>query len=107
MWTGRKDAGPFTVFAPSDNALAKVPHGTVENLRRPENCKTLINVLTYHVLPGSIRADMLDSRHGRVMMRCGQFAKVDGRHGAQIKRSATVVSASNSLIHVVDRLLLV
>lgn len=97
-----KGAGPFTVFAPTNDAFARLPAGTVENLLRPESRDALVNVLTYHVVPGIIRADMLVGQRGRVAMVNGQFISVDGRHGVKINRSATVtatdIMASNGLI---------
>src|SRR6476469_3018307 len=51
-----KGAGPFTVFAPTDDAFAKLPAGTVENLLKPENKAQLVKVLTYHVVPGKVMA---------------------------------------------------
>ncbi|MGY6536798.1 MAG: fasciclin domain-containing protein [Pararhodobacter sp.] len=105
-----KGAGPFTVFAPTNAAFDALPHGTVENLLRPENRDALVNVLTYHVVPGIIRADMLTGRRGRVAMVNGQFIRVDGRHGVRINGSANVtatdIQASNGLIHVIDKVLL-
>lgn len=105
-----KSPGPFTVFAPTDAAFASLPHGTVENLLRPENRDALVNVLTYHVVPGIIRADMLVGRRGRVAMVNEQFIRVDGTNGVRINRTANVVTtdieASNGLIHVIDKVLL-
>jgi uncharacterized surface protein with fasciclin (FAS1) repeats len=51
-----KSAGPFTVFAPTDDAFAKLPAGTVEDLLKPENLETLKNILLYHVVPGKVMA---------------------------------------------------
>ena len=105
-----KGPGPFTVFAPTNDAFARLPHGTVENLLRPENRDALVNVLTYHVVPGIIRADMIVGQRGRIAMVNDQFISVDGTHGVKINRSATVtatdIEASNGLIHVIDRVLL-
>src|SRR6201987_1505269 len=54
-----KGPGPFTVFAPTDAAFAKLPAGTVENLLKPENKATLVAILTYHVVPGRVLADQV------------------------------------------------
>lgn len=105
-----KSAGPFTVFAPTNAAFAALPHGTVETLLRPENRDALINVLTYHVVPGIIRAERIVGTRGRIAMVNGQFIHVDGTHGVRINRNSNVVAtdiaASNGLIHVIDRVLL-
>lgn len=105
-----KGAGPFTVFAPTNAAFAHLPRGTVESLLRPENRAQLTDILTYHVVPGIIRAERLVGTRGRVLMVNGQYIRFDGTHGVKINRSATVVAtdiqASNGLIHVIDRVLL-
>ena len=56
-----KSKGPFTVFAPTDEAFSKLPKGTVESLLKPENKKKLVSILTYHVLPGKVQAKDLKS----------------------------------------------
>lgn len=106
-----KGAGPFTVFAPTNAAFADLPAGTVESLLRPENRDTLVNILTYHVVPGIIRGARITGIRGRIEMVNGGLIHVDGTHGAiRINRSATVtaadIQASNGLIHVIDRVLL-
>ena len=106
-----KGPGPFTVFAPTDDAFAMLPAGTVDNLLLPENREQLVNVLTYHVVPGIIRAERVVGVRGRIAMVNGQFIHVDGTgSGVKINRSATVtatdIAASNGLIHVIDRVLL-
>ena len=106
-----KGPGPFTVFAPTNDAFAKLPAGTVDSLLRPENRDQLVNILTYHVVPGIIRAERVVGTRGRIAMVNGQFIHVDGTgHGVKINRSATVtatdIAASNGLIHVIDRVLL-
>lgn len=102
--------GPFTVFAPTDEAFARLPAGTVESLLRPENRDRLANVLTYHVVPGTLRAGRLAGIRGRVEMANGALIDIDGTDGVVINRSATVtatdIAASNGLIHVIDTVLL-
>ena len=102
--------GPFTVFAPTDDAFAALPAGTVDDLLQPENRDALVNVLTYHVVPGIIRADMIAGRRGRIAMVNGDFIHVDGGDGVRINRTANVIAAdimaSNGRIHVIDRVLL-
>lgn len=105
-----KSRGPFTVFAPTNAAFAHLPHGTIERLLRPENRDQLINVLTYHVVPGIITADRVVGTRGRINMVNGQMIHVDGTHGVRINRRANVVAtdiaASNGFIHVIDAVLL-
>jgi len=105
-----KGQGPFTVFAPKNSAFAALPRGTVDTLLRPENRAQLVDILTYHVVPGIIRAERLVGTRGRIAMVNGQFIRFDGRHGVKINGSANVVAtdiqASNGLIHVIDGVLL-
>lgn len=105
-----KGPGPFTVFAPTNAAFAALPRGTVETLLHPENKPRLVDILTYHVVPGIIRAERLVGTRGRVLMVNGQDITFDGRHGVRINRRANVVAAdiaaANGLIHVIDAVLL-
>jgi transforming growth factor-beta-induced protein len=104
-----KGKGPFTVFAPTDEAFAKLPDGTVANLLRPENIDQLKAILTYHVVPGAVRAEQV------VMLTSAQT--VNGQsvdivvNGSSVKiESANVVAtdivASNGVIHVIDSVIL-
>lgn len=105
-----KGDGPFTVFAPTNAAFEHLPHGTVESLLRPENRDQLVNILTYHVVPGIIRAERITGIRGRVLMVNGDYIRVNGTHGVRINDSANVtatdIQGSNGLIHVIDRVLL-
>jgi uncharacterized surface protein with fasciclin (FAS1) repeats len=105
-----KGPGPFTVFAPKNAAFAALPRGTVDSLLRPENRAQLVNVLTYHVVPGIITSDRLAGIRGRVVMVNGQEIRVDGRNGVRINGRANVVQAdiqaANGFIHVIDGVLL-
>ena len=103
-----KGKGPFTVFAPTDEAFAKLPAGTVESLLKPENKQQLIDVLTYHVAAGRIPASTV-VRHGSIMSLYG--ARIDVTAGDTVKlNDATViaadVAASNGVIHAIDTVLL-
>lgn len=103
--------GPFTVFAPTDAAFAALPAGTVESLLEPENRETLVNILTYHVVPGLMTAEFLSGQRGRVEMVNGDFVHVDATGSAvRLNRNTGVtaadVEASNGVIHVIDRVLL-
>ncbi|MEM9230858.1 MAG: fasciclin domain-containing protein [Pseudomonadota bacterium] len=101
--------GPFTVFAPTDDAFAALPSGTVENLLLPENKDQLVDVLTYHVVPGKIMAADLPSGQADIATVQGSTARIDTRDGAKIDGAnivATDVAASNGVIHVIDAVIL-
>jgi transforming growth factor-beta-induced protein len=103
-----KGKGPFTVFAPTDDAFAKLPAGTVENLLKPENKQQLIDVLTYHVAAGRLSSGAV-VKHPSVTTLSG--ARVDVTAGDVVKiNDATViaadVAASNGVIHAIDTVLL-
>lgn len=104
-----KGEGPFTVFAPTDEAFAALPDGTVESLLRPENSDQLVAVLTYHVVSGKVMSGFLfGSRMSAITLQRGSLL-LDGRDGMKIN-DANVVTAdietSNGVIHVIDRVLL-
>ena len=104
-----KSKGPFTVFAPTDEAFAKLPKGTVEDLLRPENKAKLASILTYHVVPANVKSGALGGKVQYVRTVQGYGVKVDGRNGVRIN-GATVTKADivtdNGVIHVVDKVLL-
>ena len=105
-----KSDGPFTVFAPTDAAFAKLPAGTVESLLKPENKDQLISVLTYHVVSGKIMsADIAGKNNVMVQTVQGGKVSVNATNGVMIN-AAKVVSAdietSNGVIHVMDTVLL-
>ncbi|MDG2185668.1 MAG: fasciclin domain-containing protein [Mariniblastus sp.] len=101
--------GPFTVFAPTDEAFAKLPEGTVESLLQPENREQLINVLKYHVVPGRLHDDEAVAA-GRANTLLGPSIEVslsaDGVRINQSKVLAKNLPASNGLVHVIDQVLL-
>ena len=104
-----KSDGPFTVFAPTNDAFAKLPAGTVETLLKPENKDQLVKVLTYHVVPGAVTSDQLAGKRLSVATVQGQKLHVDGRNGVKINKSnvtAADIIASNGVIHVIDKVLL-
>lgn len=105
-----KSEGPFTVFAPTDEAFAALPAGTVDTLLLPENKDQLIAVLTYHVLPGKVMAADIIGQHLTVATVNGATVSVDGRNGGVTVNGANVISAdvaaSNGVIHVIDTVLL-
>jgi uncharacterized surface protein with fasciclin (FAS1) repeats len=104
-----KGAGPFTVFAPTDEAFAKLPAGTVEDLLKPENKAKLQAVLTYHVVPGKVMAkDVVKLRSAKTVN--GQTMTVKAAKGAVMVGGAKVVKTdiecSNGVIHVIDSVIL-
>ena len=107
--TTLKGDGPFTVFAPTDEAFAALPEGTVENLLKPENKDQLIAVLTYHVVPGKIMSSDIAGTATMVESVQGSELDVDATDGVTVD-GATVVTADietdNGVIHVIDRVVL-
>lgn len=104
-----KGAGPFTVFAPTDAAFAKLPAGTVESLLRPENKARLIAVLTYHVVPGSVMAaDVVKLSEAKTVN--GQSVTIKTAGGQVMLDNARVtqtdIRAKNGVIHVIDSVIL-
>jgi uncharacterized surface protein with fasciclin (FAS1) repeats len=104
-----KGTGPFTVFAPTDEAFAKLPAGTVESLLRPENKAKLQRILTYHVVPGRVMAAdvvKLDSAKA-VSGDAITIAKKGGTVTVDAARvTKTDIVASNGVIHVIDTVIL-
>jgi uncharacterized surface protein with fasciclin (FAS1) repeats len=104
-----KSEGPFTVFAPTDEAFAKLPAGTVENLLKPENKAQLQAILTYHVVAGSVTASQVMSLKEAKTVN-GQTVKVSTTGGSVMINNAKVVKAdiktSNGVIHVIDTVIL-
>lgn len=106
--------GPFTVFAPTNDAFAKLPAGTVDTLVKPENKKTLTKILTYHVVPGKLNAAQLkDGQKLKTVEGENLTVKVSGSNVMIVDAkggSATVtipdVNQSNGVIHVVDTVLM-
>jgi uncharacterized surface protein with fasciclin (FAS1) repeats len=104
-----KGEGPFTVFAPTDDAFAKLPEGTVAELLKPENKDKLIAILTYHVVPGSVTAAQVVSLDSAKTVN-GQSVSISAMGGTVKIDNATVVQAdivaSNGVIHVIDSVIL-
>lgn len=104
-----KGDGPFTVFAPTDEAFGKLPEGTVESLLEEENRDQLVAILTYHVVSGKVMAADLVGQTMDAKTVNGQTVAVDGTDGVKVN-GATVISAdvgaSNGVIHVIDTVLL-
>jgi uncharacterized surface protein with fasciclin (FAS1) repeats len=100
--------GPFTVFAPTDEAFAKLPAGTVDDLLKPENKQKLVAILTYHVIPAKVMA--ADVKTGSVKTVNGASLNIVVADGKVTVNSANVIKtdipASNGVIHVIDAVLL-
>jgi uncharacterized surface protein with fasciclin (FAS1) repeats len=104
-----KGDGPFTVFAPTNEAFAALPAGTVEDLLKPENKDDLIAVLTYHVVPGAVTSDQLVGNRLDVATVQGQTVHVNGTNGVRVNNARVTqadIIASNGVIHRIDRVLL-
>lgn len=104
-----KGAGPFTVFAPSDDAFAKLPAGTVESLIKPENKAKLAAILTLHVMAGKVMAADVAGKKLSPASVNGEALHVDGTNGVTVN-GAHVTTAdivcTNGVIHVIDAVLL-
>jgi uncharacterized surface protein with fasciclin (FAS1) repeats len=107
--TTLKSEGPFTVFAPTDEAFAKLPAGTVENLLKPENKDQLVAILTYHVVAGKVEAAQVVKMTSAKTVN-GQEVAIRVEGGTVFVNDASVttadVAASNGVIHVIDTVLM-
>ena len=104
-----KSEGPFTVFAPTDEAFAALPEGTVESLLLPENKDQLVEILTYHVVPAKVMAGEISDRRTRVLTVQGDRLAVNGYNGVKVNGASVVaadIETSNGIIHVIDSVLL-
>ncbi len=104
-----KGDGPFTVFAPTDEAFAKLPAGTIDNLLKPENKALLTKILTYHVVGGKVlAADVVKLKSAKTVQ--GQNVKIKAKGGKVMINKSNVVKAdimtSNGVIHVIDTVLM-
>ena len=101
-----KSEGPFTVFAPTDEAFAKLPEGTVESLLKPENQDQLKAILTYHVVPGKTMSSDLAGKQVEVESVEGSAISIDATGDNVMVDDATVTQADietdNGVIHVID-----
>jgi len=104
-----KGKGPFTVFAPTDDAFKKLPKGTVEDLLKPENKDKLVAILTYHVLSGKVMSKDIAGKKLEPKTVQGQTIAVDATSGVKINDAKVVtadVKASNGVIHVIDSVIM-
>jgi uncharacterized surface protein with fasciclin (FAS1) repeats len=105
--------GPLTVFAPTDEAFAKLPAGTVENLLKPENKDQLAAILSYHVLPRKLTSDMLPHKriHVRTIKSEGDrlLSVTKSKSGVTVDEANVIdadIKADNGVIHVIDKVML-
>lgn len=103
-----KSEGPFTVFAPTDEAFAALPEGTVDSLLQPGNKDQLTAILTYHVVPGKVMStDLQDDMEAETAQ--GTTVTIDLDNGVMVE-DATVttadIEASNGVIHVIDKVIM-
>ena len=101
--------GPFTVFAPTDEAFAKLPAGTLESLLKPENKDQLTKILTYHVVPGAVKAaDVVRLDEAKTVNGQKVTVKTSGDTVMinDAKVTSTDIAASNGVIHVIDTVIM-
>ena len=104
-----KSAGPFTVFAPTDEAFAKPPAGTLDNLLKPENKEQLVAILTYHVVPGKVMAADVVKLQSAKTVNGKEVSIKAGENGVTIDNANVVttdIDTSNGVIHVIDQVLI-
>ncbi|SHI02239.1 fasciclin domain-containing protein [Marivita hallyeonensis] len=103
-----KGEGPFTVFAPTDEAFAALPEGTLEDLLLPENQDQLVAILTYHVVPGTVMStDLTDDMEAATVQ--GSSVTIDLDNGVMVEEASVVtadIETSNGVIHVIDKVIL-
>ena len=104
-----KGKGPFTVFAPTDEAFAKLPAGTLDDLLKPENKAKLVSILTYHVVPGTVDSAQVTKMSSAKTVQ-GQSVTISATGAGVSIDNAKVVTAdiraSNGIIHVIDSVIL-
>jgi uncharacterized surface protein with fasciclin (FAS1) repeats len=103
-----KSEGPFTVFAPIDDAFAKIPPQTLSELLQPENKEKLTAILTYHVVPGRVTAHDVANLDSATTLQ-GQTVKISKQDGVKINDAKVIapdVEATNGVIHVIDSVLM-
>ena len=103
-----KSDGPFTVFAPTDDAFAALPAGTVENLLKPENKDQLVAILTYHVVAGKVMStDLFDDMTAATVE--GSSITIDLDNGVMVDNASVIaadIETTNGVIHVIDAVIL-
>jgi len=103
-----KGTGPFTVFAPTDDAFAKLPKGALDDLLKPENKEKLVSILKYHVVSGRVfSTDAVAAKHAKTLQ--GGEVKITSDGGVKIDNASVVsadLDASNGVIHVIDTVIM-
>jgi len=103
-----KGDGPFTVFAPTDAAFAKVPQQTLDELLQPENKKRLAAILAYHVVPGKVTSHEVIASSSAITLQ-GKKVNISKNDGVKINEANVIVTdveASNGVIHIIDGVLM-
>jgi uncharacterized surface protein with fasciclin (FAS1) repeats len=104
-----KGEGPFTVFAPTDEAFAKLPEGTLDELLKPESKDKLTSILTYHVVPGKVLAEDVVKLDSAKTVQGGEIAIAVEGDTVKVNEAtvtATDIECSNGVIHVIDAVIL-
>jgi len=104
-----KGEGPFTVFAPTDEAFAALPAGTVEDLLKPENKDKLVAILTYHVISGKVMSGDIAGKSTSAETVQGQALNINATEGVMVNDASVVtadIDTSNGVIHVINKVLL-
>lgn len=104
-----KGQGPFTVFAPTDEAFAKLPAGTVDDLLKPENKDKLVAILTYHVVPGKVMAADVTGKETKAKTVQGSEVTINGTNGVTVDGAKVIqadIVADNGVIHVIDAVIM-
>jgi uncharacterized surface protein with fasciclin (FAS1) repeats len=99
----------LTVFAPTDDAFAKLPAGTVEDLLKPENKDKLVSILTYHVVPGKVMSGDIAGKEMMVATVQGDSIDVNAMNGVMVDEATVVnadIEADNGVIHVIDTVIM-
>lgn len=103
-----KSEGPFTVFAPTDDAFAKIPAQALSDLLQPENKDRLTAILTYHVVPGRVTAHEVANSNSATTLQ-GQSLTIRKQDGVRVNEAKVIapdVEATNGVIHVIDAVLM-
>ena len=104
-----KSEGPFTVFAPTDEAFADLPEGTIESLLEPANKDQLVSILTYHVIPGKVMSADIAGKELMVESVQGSKIEVNATSGVKVDDASVVtadIETSNGVIHVIDKVIM-
>jgi uncharacterized surface protein with fasciclin (FAS1) repeats len=104
-----KSSGPFTVFAPTDEAFRQLPPGTLDDLLKPQNKEKLVKILTYHVVSGDVKAQEITKLDSAKTLEGGTLTIKSGAGGVMVNTAHVIktdIAASNGAIHVIDAVLL-